>query len=148
MSAFAHDLVNRLDIIPFENNPDETVKELIALGEDALNIKINVKDEIVAVSQGGFYLAQMLSSEACKRAGILEARAELKLAEVSFESVRADVSERLANVFQGRYERFCRGTKLRKEGRAPYLHILRCGRSLCGTRFAATPRCVEASGKS
>lgn len=123
--GFAHDLVNRLDIIPFENNPDETVRELIVLGQRALNIEINVIDDVVAASQGSFYLAQMLSREVCKRAGILEASADRIRTEVSFESVRADVWERLANVFQARCERFCRGTKLRKEGRAPYLHILR-----------------------
>ena len=123
--GFAHDLVNRLDIIPFENNPDDTVRELITLGQRALNIEINVVGEVVAASQGSFYLAQMLGREVCKRAGILEASADRIRAEVSFESVRADVWERLANVFQSRCERFCRGTKLRKEGRAPYLHILR-----------------------
>jgi len=123
--GFAHDLVNRLDIIPFENNPDERVRELVTLGEKALNVQINVAEEIVSASQGSFYLAQMLSREVCKRADILEASVDLARAEVSFESVRADVWERLANVFNGRCERFCRGSKLRKEGRAPYLHILR-----------------------
>jgi hypothetical protein len=123
--GFAHDLVNRIDIIPFENNPDENVQEVIALGQRALNIEFNVTEDIVAASQGSFYLAQMLSREVCKRAGVLEASANRMRAEVSFESVRADVWERLANIFQGRCESFCRGTKLRKEGRAPYLHILR-----------------------
>ena len=123
--GFAHDLVNRLDIIPFENNPDEKVREVIVLGQRALNVDINVADEIVAAASGSFYLTQMLSREVCKRAGVLEASLDRIRTEVSFESVRADVWERLANVFQARCERFCRGTKLRKEGRAPYLHILR-----------------------
>jgi hypothetical protein len=61
--GFAHDLVNRLDIIPFENNPDDTVRELIVLGQKALNIEINVIDEVVAASQGSFYLAQMLAKD-------------------------------------------------------------------------------------
>lgn len=122
---FAHDLVNRLDIIPFENNSDEKVREVITRGADALNVQILVTDEIVNAAQGSFYLAQMLSSEVCKRAKVLERSEKTITAEVSFESVRADVWERLSNVFRSRCERFCRGSKLRKEGRAPYLHILR-----------------------
>src|ERR1700674_993977 len=53
-----------------ENNPDDKVSELIVLGQSALNVEINVKDEIVAAAQGSFYLAQMLSREVCKRGGI------------------------------------------------------------------------------
>lgn len=71
--SFAHDLVNRIDIIPFESNPDEKVRKLIEQGESILNIDLNVKDEIVASCQGGFYLAQMLSKEICLQSGILEA---------------------------------------------------------------------------
>jgi len=44
--------------------------------------------------------------------------------EISFESVKASVWYRLGLSFKDRCENFCRGTKLRKEGRAPYLHIL------------------------
>jgi hypothetical protein len=123
--AFAHDLVNRLDVIPFESNPDEKVVELVRKGAQALNITMNVQDEIVAAAQGSFYLAQMLSREVCKRAGVLEKCEQATVVEESFESVRADVWDRLSQVFRGRCERFCRGTRMRPEGRAPYLHILR-----------------------
>ena len=47
---FAHDLNNRLEIIPLETNPDEKVEELIALGERALNIDLNIKAEITVAS--------------------------------------------------------------------------------------------------
>jgi hypothetical protein len=122
--SFAHDLVNRIDIIQFESNPDVNIYKLIEKGESALNIGINVKDEIVQSAQGGFYLAQMLCREICLQSGILEASEEQKRIEVSFEAVRASVWDRLGFAFKLRCERFCRGTKLRKEGRAPYLHIL------------------------
>lgn len=122
--SFAHDLVNRIDIIPFESNPDEKVRKLIEQGESILNIDLNVKDEIVASCQGGFYLAQMLSKEICLQSGILEASEKKLVVEISFESVKASVWHRLGSSFKERCEHFCRGTKLRKEGRAPYLHIL------------------------
>jgi hypothetical protein len=121
---FAHDLVNRIDIIPFESNPDNKVKQLIEKGEHALNITLNVKDEIVSSAQGGFYLAQMLCREICLQSEILEASEAKKTIEISFEAVKSGVWDRLSLSFKPRCERFCRGTKLRKEGRAPYLHIL------------------------
>jgi len=123
--SFAHDLVNRIDVIPFESNSNERVQQVIRLGGEALNVDINVADEIVAAAQGSFYLAQMLSREVCQRAEVLERQDSHTDIEVSFQSVSADVWDRLAQVFRARCEKFCRGTKSRKEGRAPYLHILR-----------------------
>jgi hypothetical protein len=122
---FAHDLVNRIDIVPFESNPDEKVETLVSQGASALNVHFNVMNEVVGSAQGSFYLAQMLSREICKRAGVLEMAEETAELEVSFESVKADVWERLAQVFKTRCEAFCRGSKMKREGRAPYLHILR-----------------------
>jgi hypothetical protein len=54
---FAYDLNNRLDIIPLESNPDEKVTELIRLGEEALNIQLNIGAEIVDAAHGSFYIA-------------------------------------------------------------------------------------------
>ncbi len=123
--GFAHDLVNRIDVIPFESNPDEKVRALVEQGARELNVNINVADEIVDAAQGSFYLAQMLSREVCKRANILERVADHTITKVSFQSVKADVWDRLSQVFRERTERFCRGTKMKRAGRAPYLHILR-----------------------
>ena len=123
--SFAHDLVNRIDIIPFEGNSNERVEKVVKLGEAALNVSINVEDEIVAAAQGSFYLAQMLAREVCQRAGVLDCQESPRNVEVSFESVSADVWDRLSQVFRARCERFCRGTRNRKEGRGPYLHLLR-----------------------
>src|ERR1035441_622442 len=123
--SLAHDLVNRIDVIPFEANPNDRVRQVVTSGAAALNVDINVEDEIVIAAQGSFYIAQMLAFEVCQRVGVLERQDLKKNIEVSFQSVSADVQERLAQVFRGRCEKFCRGTRNRKEGRAPYLHILR-----------------------
>lgn len=123
--SFAHDLVNRIDIVPFESNADEKVRDLIDQGCKALNISLGVEDDIVVAAQGSFYIAQMLSREVCKRAEILERCEASFTTPISFESVKAEVWDRLALVFRSRCERFCRGTKMKPEGRAPYLHILR-----------------------
>ncbi len=122
---FAHDLVNRLDVITFETNPDFKVLELIDKGEAALSICLNVKAEITSLAQGSFYLAQMLCHEVCLHEGILEASESTRDVNVSLEGIRSAVWERLGRSFKSRCQRFCRGTKFRSEGRAPYLHILR-----------------------
>src|SRR5712692_3177288 len=76
--GFAADLINRIDIIPFENNPDHKVSELLKKGQTALSIDLNIADEIVAASQGSFYVAQLLAHEVCTRAGVLERQDSLR----------------------------------------------------------------------
>jgi len=121
---FADDLTNRLETIPFEENPDALVAEVLRLGEETLKVAINIKDEIITAANGSFYLAQMLAYHTCLDAGITEAQAETKQTTISFADVKARVFETLARKFQGRTQDFARGKRLRQEGRAPYLHIL------------------------
>jgi hypothetical protein len=123
--SFGRDLANRIEVIPFETNPEYKVQELIANGERALNITLNVSDEIIRDAHGSFYLAQMLAYNTCLRANVLEAKNEdgFVTAE-SFHAVKAQVLEQLARSFHDTAIAFARGTKLRREGRAPYLHLL------------------------
>jgi hypothetical protein len=122
--SFAPDLVNRIDIVRFETEPDWKVEELLRKGSDALNVVIEVGDEIVREVRGSFYLTQMLAREICLTTGALEKSDDRQQLSVSFEAVRARVWDRLSLAFNKRTEDFCRGAKLRREGRAPYLHIL------------------------
>ncbi|NTW68575.1 MAG: TIR domain-containing protein [Chlorobiaceae bacterium] len=122
---FAHDLVNRLDIVPFESNPDERVEELLTKGQEALNISLNIVPEIVQAAKGSFFLAQMLAFEVCLASNITNCQDERRIAETSFEAVKAEVWKRLSVSFRKRCERFCRGSKMKPAGRAPYLHILK-----------------------
>lgn len=121
---FADDLTNRLETIPFEENPDALVSQVLKLGEDALKVEINIKDEIVASTNGSFYLAQMLAYHTCLDGGFTEAQELLTPTSISFAAVKARVFETLARRFKGRTQDFARGKRLRQEGRAPYLHIL------------------------
>lgn len=121
---FAPDLVNRIDVIRFETEPDEKISELLRRGATTLNVKLNVFEEIVAGASGSFYLAQMLGREVCLSAGILQYDDVVRNTDVSFAAVSANVWDRLSLLFRKRTEHFCRGAKLRKEGRAPYLHVL------------------------
>ena len=121
---FADDLTNRLETIPFEANPDKRVTEILRLGENALNVDLNIRDEIVEAANGSFYLAQMLAYHTCLDAGILAAQPHRRQTTISFPDVKARVFETLARRFQTRTQEFAKGSRLRREGRAPYLHLL------------------------
>ncbi len=121
---FAHDLNNRLEIIQFEANPTQKVFQLLKQGEQALNIELNVKTEIAEASHGSFYISQMLAHQACLDSGILERQKSITTTAVSFELVKGKVFDRLSRTFKRRTVSFSQGTRVRREGRAPYLHLL------------------------
>lgn len=123
--SIARDLNNRIETIRFEANPPERVEQLVSLGEKSLNIKLDVKQEIVEASNGSFYIAQMLSHNTCLLNSVLDAQEQQHTIETSFELVRSRVMEKLSGSFLEIAKRFARGNKLRPEGRAPYLHILK-----------------------
>ena len=122
--VFGKDLANRVEIIPFEANPEHKVEELVTQGERALNIQLNVKEDIVRDAQGSFYIAQMLAYHTCLRANVLKTSLEPLTTTESYESVKTVVLTTLARSFHDTTISFARGTKLRREGRAPYLHLL------------------------
>jgi hypothetical protein len=122
---FAADLVNRIDIVRFETEPDGKIQELIEKGSQILRINIPVKDEIIADVRGSFYLTQMLCREICVTRQILQAQKEPVTLEVSYKAIQSQVWDRLDLAFGKRCKSFCIGPKIRKQGRAPYLHILK-----------------------
>lgn len=121
---FGKDLANRIEVIPFEANPEYKIEELILKGEDALNTRLNIRDEIVTAAQGSFYIAQMLAYHTCIRCNILSAQPARVETSESYEGVKAQVMTTLSRSFHDTAVAFARGTKLRREGRAPYLHLL------------------------
>jgi hypothetical protein len=122
--SFGKDLANRIEVIPFETNPDYKVQELVQKGAAALNIEINVREDVVRDAQGSFYIAQMLAYHTCLRAGVLETTEQHFETKESYHAVKAKVVEQLGRSFHDTAVAFARGSKLRPEGRAPYLHLL------------------------
>ncbi|MBI1181460.1 MAG: TIR domain-containing protein [Alphaproteobacteria bacterium] len=122
---FAHDLGMRMDIFRMETNPIEKIEELIGKGEAALNIKIRDKRGIAERSQGSFHIAQALCHNLCLEAGVTETQDETieinYAADVVVERIMADLTRQ----FMEPAIAFAQGSKIRREGRAPYLHILK-----------------------
>ncbi len=123
--SFAADLNTRIDTIRFEANPDDLVRQLVHQGQQALNIKIKIASDIVAAAAGSFFIAQMLSRETCMASHITEAQTKGFDLDISFETVVYRVMEELSRRFMATAMKFAAGPRLRREGRAPYLHILK-----------------------
>lgn len=122
---FAHDLGLRLDIFRLEANPQEKIEELITLGEAALKVTIVQKSQIAERAQGSFQIAQVLCHKLCVLSKVIESQAQTKTLELPIDVVVEDVMVDFARQFKEASMIFARGSKLRREGRAPYLHILR-----------------------
>ncbi|MDH3027738.1 MULTISPECIES: hypothetical protein [Methylobacterium] len=122
---FAHDLGLRIDVFRLEANPDELLTQVIELGEKALNITISNKIQLTQKSQGSFQLVQLLCHKMCVLDKVTEDVKEHKNISTSINVAVEDVMNDLGRQFKDCAVTFARGSKLRKEGRAPYLHILR-----------------------
>jgi len=122
--SFSPDLNNRVDTIKFEANPDGKIEEMLSRGEEALNISINIKSGIIEQSNGSFHIAQLLAKETCICSDIIDNNSEKKQTDTSIETVKAKVHQELGRLFYQKARIFATGSKLRKEGRAPYLHLL------------------------
>ncbi|AXB59030.1 ATPase [Flavobacterium fluviale] len=122
--SFSPDLNNRIDTIRFEANPSEKIEEMLSLGEKALNITINIKSEIVNESKGSFHIAQLLAKETCINCEIIDNHSHKLETDTSIETIKAKVNQELGRLFYPKARIFAIGSKLRKEGRAPYLHLL------------------------
>jgi hypothetical protein len=91
ITNFAPDLVNRIDRIRFESEPDSKIRELITKGEEALNVSIHAAQDIVEGAQGSFYLAQLLSNEICLQQGILERQPNMTEVVTTYASVEGEL---------------------------------------------------------
>lgn len=122
--SFATDLNNRIETIHFEVNSPESIAELLRKGEQAPNVSLSAADAIAVDTGGSFHIAQILGYETCLAAHILERCDAHTEIHISFESVKDRVLTELARTFLPRAIQFARGRRFRREGRAPYLHLL------------------------
>ncbi|WP_168200140.1 TIR domain-containing protein [Acetobacter vaccinii] len=122
---FAHDLGLRIDIFRLETTPNDILKKVIEKGEAALKVKIPTLDDLVRISQGSFQIVQLLCYKMCILNGITETQGGLTEIKTSLNAALEDVMIDLSRQFKDAAITFARGSRLRKEGRAPYLHILR-----------------------
>lgn len=122
---FGFDLATRIEIIKFESNSNDKIHELVQLGETALNIDIACKDIIIKAAHGSFYIAQELANTVCTMACLLETASTKVFIGVSGTEVIQNVLRKLEPKFSPIVSKFVTGPRFRKEGRAPYFHLLK-----------------------
>jgi len=122
---YALDLGMRIDVFKLEANPLHKIEQLISQGSEALNIVIAAQIQLAERAQGSYQIAQLLCHKICILSRIFESSAVRLGLTTPVDAVVEEVMEDLARQFREATMVFARGSKLRREGRAPYLHILR-----------------------
>ncbi|WP_370261607.1 TIR domain-containing protein [Limnobacter sp.] len=123
---YAPDLLHRVETIRVGRTSVERIRQLIELGERALNCSISISSEISEEAEGSFAMAQVLCHEVCLQGKLLETRVapEPEKIGMSLPAIREAVLADLGPRFFPIAREFSTGNKLRREGRAPYLHLL------------------------
>lgn len=124
---YAPDVLHRIEVVRFGRTNIERIRQMIELGERALNFSLTISDEISQESEGSFAMAQVLCYEACLQDNFLgtHQEQEVKIVNVSLPCIREAVISELSPRFFPLARDFATGNKLRREGRAPYLNLLR-----------------------
>lgn len=123
---YAPDVLHRVEMVRVGRTNVERIREMIELGERALNCSIVIAGEIADEAEGSFAMAQVLCHEACLQDKLLETHPEntAKTVNVSLPCIREAVIAELTPRFFPLAREFATGNKLRREGRAPYLNLL------------------------
>jgi hypothetical protein len=124
---YAPDVLHRVEIIKVGRTNLERIMQMIKLGEAALNCRLAIGDEIAQEAEGSFAMAQVLCHEACLQDKLHETCVDSnpKVTTVSLPCIREAVLSDLSPRFFPIAREFSTGNKLRREGRAPYLNLLR-----------------------
>jgi len=124
---YAPDVLHRVEVVRVGRTNIERIRQMIELGERALNCSLAIAKEISEEAEGSFAMAQVLCHEACLQSKLLETHAgEMAIGiNVSLPCIREAVIAELAPRFFPLARDFATGNKLRREGRAPYLNLLR-----------------------
>lgn len=122
---FSPDLNNRITTIKFEVNSPEKIKELIEKGEKALNIELSNKNKIIELAQGSFHIAQIICQKICIENQIYQTQEKYETINYSIDKIVNKLYDEFSRSYFKIVSGFATGPGLRREGRAPYLHILK-----------------------
>ncbi|MFB9082815.1 TIR domain-containing protein [Deinococcus wulumuqiensis] len=122
---FTKDLAARIDMYKINRVDDEKIAELITLGEDALNISFEAKEDIIADSHGCYSIVQNICNKICIESKIRQTvQGERSLIKTNLYDIKEDMMEAFDRAYKGIARKFAIGPSYSPEGRAPYLHIL------------------------
>jgi len=93
------DLAGRVDVFTLDKVKDEAILTMIAKGEQALNIALDNKDDLVRAASGSLHVAQILCYEVCTQVEIFEKQPRRT-------PVRSDVDAAVARALQAMGAKF------------------------------------------
>jgi tetratricopeptide (TPR) repeat protein len=120
----ATDLVPRVGIYNLGLVDEAEILKLVRQGEEALNIKFDLVEDIVAEAAGSFLLCQSLCSYICRENGVTETSPNNKLLRVEMPAVRHDLYYSLADAFMRIAVTFSKGLRWSGGGHKTYLMTL------------------------
>jgi hypothetical protein len=121
---FAPDLTGRIERLRMETNTKPMIEELFKKGQVALNLEFSSVSDMASEAIGSFHLAQMIGYETCISNKILVATAEKIACTFDAERVRNNILNQVSTTWHKPLYLFARGSRPRREGRAPYLQLL------------------------
>ena len=122
---FSADLNTRISTIRMGTSRREKTLELIRKGEEALNVSIADRYRIADSANGSFLITQLLCHDTCTHARVLQTAPKKQEIDPRFEIIQGRVMLEMDRKFFPSARNFAQGSKLRREGRAPYLHLLK-----------------------
>ncbi len=118
------DLNNRIDTVHFESNPPAKIEELISKGENSLNVKFTDKKGLIDSVNGSFHMTQILCKEMCIMENVIGTQEKEKEINTLAKSACKRKTEEFGRVYGDVARSFAVGSRIRREGRAPYFHLL------------------------
>lgn len=122
------DVASRLDVVQALGVEDQDLRQMIEIGEKALNVKFSedLKQPIVSSARGSFQLAQMMCFHACAMSGVVDTHRDDQPLNIDqdFDLLRKYVIEALDTSFKRDLRQFSKGQQKRFTFKAPYLRLL------------------------
>ncbi len=119
-----HDIAKRCGIHKVLPATQQGIQDLIAKGEDKLNISIGHYEDILEESSGDYWLAQLLCQSICMINDVLETSLIKRELKFDHETLRSRLVLRLENTYLDPVKEFCRGRRFRASN-DPYFKLLK-----------------------
>lgn len=111
--SLSPDIRKRCGIHTIQAGSWDSIKKLITIGEEQLNIKFLRPKVIFNESKGDYWLTQVLCQFACIRNDVLKTQDEEKLLSIRIKDVRKELVVKLKIAYNEVVKKFCRGKRWR-----------------------------------
>lgn len=119
-----HDIAKRCGIHRIQPGNETTIKELIAIGAEKLNIQIENIDKVYNESKGDYWLTQSLCQTICSQNDITEEQNEIKIIDFDLNAIRLSMVSKLSHSYKEPVKEFSRGRRFRPSN-DPYFKLLK-----------------------